>query len=94
MEVNPLKKQLLETSEINPTRIQSQTDKINVSSIIERLIVQLQEQVSTLKNQLDRGNKVINTLEKLEKRHHEGVYLSPATTNGLSVVQTSFKVSL
>ena len=94
MEVNPLKKQLLETSEINPTRIQSQTDKINISSIIERLIVQLQEQVSTLKNQLDRGNKVINTLEKLEKRNHEGVYLSQATTNGLSVVQTSFKVSL
>ena len=32
------------------------------------LIVQLQDQVSTLKNQLDRKDKVINTLlEKLEK---------------------------
>ena len=56
--------------------------------------MQLQEQVSTLKHQLDRGNKVINTLEKLEKRHHKRVYLSQATKNGLSVVQTSFKVSL
>ena len=32
------------------------------------LIVQLQDQVSTLKNQLDRKDKIINTLlEKLEK---------------------------
>ena len=36
-EVNSFKKQLLETSEIDPTRIQSQTDNINISSILERL---------------------------------------------------------
>ena len=88
-EVNSFKKQLLETSEIDPTRIQSQTDNINITSILKRLIVQLQDQVSTLKNQLDRKDKVINTLlEKLEKKREE---ISPfrATTNGSSVVQTS-----
>ena len=89
-EVNSFKKQLLETSEIDPTRIQSQTDNINITSILERLIVQLQDQVSTLKNQLDRKDKVINTLlEKLEKKHHEEISPSRATTNGSSVVQTS-----
>ena len=88
-EVNSFKKQLLETSEIDPTRIQSQTDNINITSILERLIVQLQDQVSTLKNQLDRKDKVINTLlEKLEKKHHEEISPSRATTNGSSVVQT------
>ena len=55
-EVNSFKKKLLETSEIDPTQIQSQTNNINISSILERLIEQLQDQVSTLKNQL------INTL--------------------------------
>ena len=53
-EVNSFKSQLLETSEIDPTRIQSQTDSITTSSILERLIVQLQDQVSTLKNQLEK----------------------------------------
>ena len=82
-EVNSFKKQLLETSEIDPSRIQSQTDNINISSILERLIVQLQDQVCTLKNELDRKDKVINTLqEKLETKHQ-------AITNGSSVVQTS-----
>ena len=71
-EVNSFKKQLLETSEIDPTRMQSQTDNINITSILERLIVQLQDQISTLKNQLVRKDKVTNTLlEKLEKKHHE-----------------------
>ena len=46
MELNFFKKQLLETSEIDPTRIQTQTDNINISSILESLIVQLQDQVS------------------------------------------------
>ena len=79
-EVNPFKKQLLETSEIDPTRIQSQTDNINITSILERLIVQLQDQVSTLKNQLDRKDKVICTLrEKLEKKLHEEISPSRAT---------------
>ena len=40
-EVNFFKEQLLETSEIGLTRIQSQTDNISISSILERLIVQL-----------------------------------------------------
>ena len=68
-EVNSFKKQLLETSEIDPARIQSQTDNITIASILERLIVQLQDQVSALKNQLDRKDKLIKTLlEKLEKK--------------------------
>ena len=92
-EVNSFKKQLLETSEIDPTRIQSQTDNINITSILERLIVQLQDQVSTLKNQLDRKDKVINTLlEILEKKHHEEISPSRATTNGSSVIQTSYVI--
>ena len=89
-EANSFKKQLLETSEIDPTQSQSQTDNINISSILERLIEKLQDQISILKNQLDRKDKVINTLlEKLEKKHHEEISLSRATTNGSSVVQTS-----
>ena len=40
-EVNSFKKQLLETSEIDPSQIQSQTDNINISSILERLKVYL-----------------------------------------------------
>ena len=68
-EVSSFKKQLLEKSEIDPIRIQSQTDNINITSILERLIVQLREQVFTLNSQLDRKDKVINTLlEKLEKK--------------------------
>ena len=89
-EVNSFKKQLLETSEFDPARIQSQTDNINIASILERLIVQLQDQVSALKNQLDRKDKLIKTLlEKSEKKHHEEISPSGATTNGSSVVQAS-----
>ena len=44
--VNSFNKQLSETSEIDPTRIQSQPDN-NISSIIGRIVVQLQDQVST-----------------------------------------------
>ena len=88
-EVNSFKRQLLETSKIDPTRIQSQADNINISSILKGLIVQLQDQVSTLNNHLDRKDKVLNTtLEKLEKKHHEEISLSQATTNSSSVVQT------
>ena len=96
-EVNSFKKQLLETSEIDPTRIQSQTDNINISSILERLIVQLQDQVSTLKSQLDKKNKVINTLlEKLEKKHHEKFPLPELkqTDHLLFKLHTLFKVPL
>ena len=52
--------------------------------------MQLKDQISILKNQLDRKDKVINTLlENLEKKHHEEISPSWATTNGSSVVQTS-----
>ena len=86
-EVNSFKKQLLKTSEIDPTRIQSQTDNIIISMALKRLIVQLQDQVFTLKNQLDRKDKVIKTLlEKSEKKDHEEIFPSRATTNGSSVV--------
>ena len=44
--VNSFNKQLSETSEIDPTRIQSQPDN-NISSIIGRIVVQLQDQVAT-----------------------------------------------
>ena len=92
-EVNSFKKQLLETFEIDPTRKQAQTDNINISSILERLIVQLQDQVSILRNQLDRKDEVINTLlEKLEKKPHEEISLFRATTNVSSVVQTSIVI--
>ena len=89
-EVNSFKKQLLETSEIDPTWIQSQIDNINISRILQRLIVQLQDQVSTLKNQLDRKDNTF--LEKLEKQHHEEVSPSRATRNGSFVVQTLFDI--
>ena len=92
-EVNSFKKQLLETSEIDPTQIQSQTENINTSSILERLIAQLQNQVSTLKNQLDRKDKVIEALlEKLENKHHEEISPSRATTSSWSAVRTSFVI--
>ena len=70
--------------------MQSQTDNINISCILGRLIVPLQDQVSTLKNPLDRKDKVINTvLEKLEKKHHDEISSSRAKTNDSFVVQTS-----
>lgn len=66
-EVNSFKNQLLETSEIVPIRLQSETDNINTSGISERL--SFQDKFSTLKNQSDRKDKVINPLlEKLEKK--------------------------
>ena len=92
-EVNSFKKQLLETFEVDPTRKQAQADNINISSILERLIVQLQDQVSILKNQLDRKDEVINTLlEKLEKKPHEEISPFRATTNVSSVAQTSIVI--
>ena len=52
--------------------------------------MQLQDQVSNLKNQLDRKGKVIYMLlEKLEKKHHEEIFLCRATAYGSSVFQTS-----
>ena len=58
--------------------------------MLERLIIQLQEQVTTLKYQLDKKDGVINTLlEKLEKKEHEESSPSRATKNGSSIIQTS-----
>ena len=50
-EVTSFRNVLFETSEIDPTRIQSDTDNINILRILEKLIIQLQDQVSTSKNQ-------------------------------------------
>ena len=78
-EVNSFKKQLWEKSEFDPTRTQSQTDNICISSVLERLINQLQDQVSTLKYQLDRKDKVINTLlKKTEKKASWRNFLFPS----------------
>ena len=86
--VNSFNKQLSETSEIDPTRIQSQPDN-NISSIIGRIVVQLQDQVAT-KKKTDWKDKVIKTLlEKLEKKHYEEISYSRATTNDSSIVQAS-----
>ena len=50
----------------------------------------LQDHVSTLKNQLEKKDEVINTLlEKLEKKYNEEISPYLAKTNGSSVVQTS-----
>ena len=66
------------------------TDNSNTSSILERLIVQPQDQVSTLKDQLDKKDKIINiSLEKLVKKNHEDIFPLRATTNGSSLIQTS-----
>ena len=60
--------QLLEASEIDPALLQSQTDNINKSNILERLIKHLQGQIFAFKNQSDKKVKVINTLiEQVEK---------------------------
>ena len=88
-EVNSFKNQLLETSEIVPIRLQSETDNINTSGISERL--SFQDKFSTLKNQSDRKDKVINPLlEKLEKKRIvKKFHPSGATKNGSCVIQTS-----
>ena len=58
VEVNQVKNQLL-----------NKTDSASASSLLERLIVQKQEQISILREQLDRKDKVIDKLlEKLERR--------------------------
>ena len=64
-ELTSFKNQLLQTSDIVPTWLHSQTDNINKSNILERLIIYLWGHVSILKNQLDR--KVLNTLKDPEE---------------------------
>ena len=52
--------------------------------------MQPQDQVSTLKDQLDKKDKIINiSLEKLVKKNHEDIFPLRATTNGSSLIQTS-----
>ena len=62
VEVNQVKNQLL-----------NETDSASASRILERLILQQQEQISSLREQLDRKDKVIDKLlEKLERRDKAG----------------------
>ena len=66
-EVRSFKNQLLEEHQSNSFNLRSSSDAI--SPILERLITQLRDEVVTLKNQLDRKNKIIdNLLEKLENK--------------------------
>ena len=68
-EVNSFKNQFLNTSE-NTLGLQNQNDSNNNTTldILERMISHLEDQVSTLKEQLNRKDKVINILlGKLEK---------------------------
>ena len=66
-EVRSFKNQLLEEHQSNSFHLRSSNDAI--SPILERLITQLRDEVVTLKNQLDRKDKIIdNLLEKLENK--------------------------
>ena len=61
VEVNQVKNQLL-----------NKADSASASRILERLIVQQQEQISILREQLDQKDNVIDKLlEKLERRDKE-----------------------
>ena len=51
--------------------MQSQTDNINITSFLERLIVQLEDQVSALKSEFDTKDKRIT--RKIRKKHHEEI---------------------
>ena len=51
--------------------MESQTDNINITSFLERLMVQLEDQVSALKNELDTKDKRIT--RKIRKKHHEEI---------------------
>ena len=69
-EVRSFKNQLLEEQEGNFFRLRSSHDD-NMPLILERLITQLQDQVSTLKNQVNVKDKLIDSLlEKLEKKEN------------------------
>ena len=90
-EVNSLKNQLLNTSE-STLGLQNQNDSNNSTTlnILERLISHLEDQVSTLKEQLNRKDKVINILlGKLEKRESEEAFSRQCKTNNLPLIQTS-----
>ena len=66
-EVRSFKNQLLGEHQSNSFHLRSSNDAI--SPILERLITQLRDEVVTLKNQLDRKDKIIdNLLEKLENK--------------------------
>ena len=71
-EVRSFKSQLLEEQEGNSFRLRSSYDDNNIPLILERLITQLQDQVSTLKDQLNKKDKLIESLfEKLEKKENK-----------------------
>ena len=66
-EVRSFKNQFLEEHQSNYFHLRSSNDAM--SPILERLITQLRDEVVTLKNQLDRKDKIIdNLLEKLENK--------------------------
>ena len=90
-EVNSFKNQLLNTSE-STLGLQNQNESNNSTTlnILERLISHLEDQVSTLKEQLNRKDKVINILlGKLEKRKSEEAFSRQCKTNNLPLIQTS-----
>ena len=90
-EVNSFKNQFLNTSE-STLGLQNQNDSNNNTklNILERLISHLEDQVSTLKEQLNRKGKVINILlGKLEKRECEEAFSCQCKTNNLPLIQTS-----
>ena len=90
-EVNSFKNKLLNTSE-STLGLQNQNDSYNNTTlnILERLISHLEDQVSTLKEQLNRKDKVINILlRKLEKREYEETFSPQCKTNNLPLIQTS-----
>ena len=90
-EVNSFRNQFLNTSE-STLGLQNQNDSNNNTTlnILERLISHLEDQVSTLKEQLNRKDKLINILlGKLEKRESKEAFSCQCKTNNLPLIQTS-----
>ena len=90
-EVNSFKNQFLNTLE-STLGLQNQNDSNNntTMNILERLISHLEDEVSTLKEQLNRKDKVINILlGKSEKRECEEAFSCQCKTNNLPFIQTS-----
>ena len=79
-EVNSFKNQILDTPE-STSHLRSQNDSNNNNNtlnVLERLITHLEDEVSTLKVQLDRKDKIINILlGKIENDVNEGTCKRP-----------------
>ena len=79
-EANSFKNQILDTSE-STSHLRSQNDSNNNNNtlnVLERLITHLEDEVSTLKVQLDRKDKIINILlGKIENHVNEGTCKRP-----------------